>query len=148
MPYITGQQYTLTVPTVPFNRFEYIFSPKHRGQVANDEISKWDVVHSNEAACFINSMENEYVSGSLGWGFIKNAGVFLLLGRVTIKMESHDLKVAKFTKDDNDLWHGYPCYLKRKNDKPPKQVLTKWVNDSSITKKQMSKISARQKCNL
>lgn len=146
MPYVTGTTYTLTVKDKTTR--QYTFSPKHRGKVINDEISKWLVDHGSEAKCFINSADENFVADDRAWGFLKVNNGFVTLGHVSIDLETHDLKFAKFTEDRGSIWHGYPCHFKRKGDKPPKSILTKWVKDKTITKKEMSKISAYQKCNL
>lgn len=146
MPYTTGSTHILSLSNGDTKA--YTFSPKHRGVVINDEISKWSITHAAEATCFLQTGNHHYMDGAKGWGFVKTNGVFEIIGEVKIGLIPHQLKIAKFTEDHNNIWHGYPCYLKRKGDKPSKSILITWVNNNIITKKEMSKISAYQKCSL
>jgi len=146
MPYITGVTYTLTLTSGLTKK--YTFSPKHRGTISNDDISKWIISNNEEAICFLQSANDDYIDGDRGWGFSKDNGIFKIIGGINIDLILHQLKIAKFTEDHNGVWHGYPCNLKRKSDKPSKSILVKWVNNNIISKKEMSKISAYQKCNL
>ena len=126
----------------------YKISPKHRVATPSENLSIWQVDYQSEVQCFIDSIDSSYAVGHRAWGFISSPP-FSKLGIGKFSNEITELFMAKFVDGDkNDKWHGYPCYYKRVADTPPKSVLTRWVKEEIITKKQMSKISQRQICKL
>lgn len=68
----------------------------------------------------------------------KNNGNHTILG----SNGSNDAKLAKYTNEHNNEWHGYPVSPVRSGDKPTNKILEDWERKELISRPERRKINS------
>lgn len=146
MPYIADTPYDLS--TVVNEQCSYIISSQHR-RTGNPDKSIWIISHDEELDCFVFSYRERWFELNIDicWGIYILGNNLQVIGRNADGFES---KIAKFIDSNrNTRWHGYPAdYFIKSQDRPPTEILQRWVIDGYISKPSMSRIRTGKKCNL
>lgn len=109
----------------------YKVNIKHRGILSKNS-SIWNVDEWFEIKLLLKAKDYSWQSGdSVLW----STEYPVVLG----KGVEGDLYLAKFVKDKNDEWHGYPI-CPQQNDIPPSGVLKSWLEHGLFAKKDINKI--------
>lgn len=142
MPYTADTEIDLTEQT----NGNYIISSQHRRR-GNPNKSIWTISFDEEVACFIQTMNGDWKTGTEAWGIKVLGDVLQVLG---LNNSRQELKLAKFVDGTNtNVWHGYPAdYVSKSQDRPATNILKVWVDSGYLTKAKMSKIRLGQSCNL
>lgn len=115
----------------------YKVNRKHRSQPSSPTCTQWLVSEWEEIRLFSIAKAKMWVcSKKCIWAIEKDNGKLTELGTTGQDMAY----MAKYTKDHNDEWHGYPVTPLRSADRPPTKILDAWKADDIINKAQQSKI--------
>lgn len=132
----------------------YIVVSYHRDNSLKNK-SKWTIDEEEELNCFIQTQENMWIDDYTAWGikyeFIEDKKISkTIIDPIGNSEHNEDLHIAKFVdSNENDTWHGYPAdYRRKKQDIPPTNVLSAWMEAGILKKHQASKIKRGKKCNL
>jgi len=132
----------------------YIVVAYHRDN-SRGKKSKWVINEEEELECFIASQEEMWVDEHTAWGikyeFVEEKKTLkIIIDAVGVSEHDEDLHIAKFVdSNENNTWHGYPAdYRRKKQDIPPADVLSAWMEAGILKKHQASKIKRGKKCNL
>ena len=122
----------------------YFIKSDHRNG-GNGEKSQWLIPEPSEVNCFVTSHTRGWVLNQWAWGLHLSNGKAAVLGR---SPEGDELFIAKFVAG-HPAWHGYPGnYRRKKQDRPPIQVLRAWLNARHIDKTDLSRIRRSMPCSL
>lgn len=155
MPYQLDTEIEINVDVTNFStkkaKPNYIISSLHRRQ-DNSNKSIWTISPAEEVDCFIRTVKEGWINRTNekkkeAWGLKPNNRHLDVIGK---NNKDQELKLAKFVDgDDKDVWHGYPAdYRNKSNDRPPEDILRRWIDKKYIDKRKMVKIRSGKSCSL
>ncbi|MGR5154871.1 hypothetical protein [Photobacterium swingsii] len=118
----------------------YKVNDKHRKNAAKEDRTQWIVSDFYEIKLFGEGQINGWVcdNNKTIWSIEHRNGQHTILG----SNGSSDAKMAKYTVDHNNEWHGFPIVPIRNGDKPTTRILEDWENKGLITRPQRRKINS------
>lgn len=116
----------------------YRVHTKHRASQPTKDASIWTVSNWVELHIFADASKNNWATAAKNWLWgIDTTNGLSLIGRDV----ENNCYIAKFKKDRNDEWHGYPVHP-RDEDIPPDAVLESWRLKSYIDSTEKKRIKA------
>ena len=117
----------------------------HRNGTAGK--SQWIISVDEEIDLFAVAKKEGYAAYGVGHAVWVVDSHLVDLG---LTVNGNFTKMARFEDGTHtDNWHGYPAnYMLAKSDIPPTGVLKKWVDNSFISKSDITKIQKQRPCKL
>src|SRR5262249_53662440 len=127
------------------NGVKYSPHPDHRNH--NPMKSQWIITLEQELEVFRRCHSGGWILSLVGWGlhFVQEQPAYLGVA------QDHQTRVllAKFVGNEAPVvWHGYPADHTRSHDRPPTDVLNKWLKSKVLPTKLLSKIVQGKPCKL
>lgn len=116
----------------------YQVNGKHRTNAAKEDRTQWDVSTFHEIKLFAEAQMNGWIcdNNKTIWAIEFINDEYTTLGN---NGES-EARLAKYIVDHNNEWHGYPVSTERNGDRPPSEILDKWISRNIISKSVRRKI--------
>jgi hypothetical protein len=126
---------------------KYIPNPKHRGQHQGE--SRWTITENEEHESFQRAWHENWCIGNKGFGLhlVQDVnGKFKPQNLGLIEDHKTMVFIAKFVSDPNHQWHGYPADHRKKQDRPERAILQKWIAAELVPGSKIRKIGCGQRC--